>query len=162
MQFNKKVSSLMVFLTLGLMLSGCGGGGTTTPQTPVQDKLFERMQSLSRARETGNLSGIMYCYSFDYLESGQDYVELEMYMNSFLGDGGRAWVEDLQGHEFQVNGNIASRRFTYWYNELFYGNSIRVWVDRTETFRLDDCKWVIYGNQASTKVASPKTESISK
>lgn len=147
---NLKFRLLVItIVALAFGLVGCGGGGGGGSNTPVQNLLLSRIQSWSNAMKSGNLNSTMSNFSRDYYDSGSDYNDMRNLMDDFYREGGRAWLEDLRGFEYVVDGNLAARRFVATFAVRIYGSTDYTTLDTFEYFRLENGKWLIYGNQSS-------------
>lgn len=139
---------LVATITIALLVAiGCGGGGAGGGGGAVQDQLLSRMRSWSNAMKSGSLSSTMSNFSRDYYDSGTDYFDIRDLMDAFFSDGGRAWLEELEGHEYVVDGDYAARRFTAYVVTRIYGNTDREWMNNYEYFHREGGRWLIYGNQ---------------
>lgn len=142
-------SLTILFTMLALLLAGCGGGGGGGS---VQDRLTSRMGSLSNSLKSGSTNSVMANFSQSYYDSGTDYWDYRAIVADFFAEGGRMWLENLQGREFvQLDDTHASRRFTAKRVVKIYGDTTRTSIDAWESFRLEDGKWLIYGSQRSNR-----------
>ena len=156
----KKRSFTLMAILLVLLLTGCGGGGTGGGGA-VQDRLTDRMRSLSNALKSGSTNSVMANFSLDYYSGGTDYWEYRAIVADFFSEGGRSWLETLQAKEFVLyDATHADRRFTATQVVKIYGSTDRTYVDAWESFRLENGKWLIYGSGRSSREAGSEQKLI--
>ena len=155
-------SLTILFTMLALLLTGCGGGGGGSGGNSIQDRLTSRMGSLSNGLKSGNTNTVMSNFSQSYYDSGTDYWDYRAIVADFFAEGGRMWLENLQGREFvQLDDTHASRRFTATRVVRIYGDTTRTSLDAWESFRLENGQWLIYGSQRSRGLGPDQKPSFS-
>lgn len=159
LNFRTLTIPLAALVALAIALAGCGGGGGGGS---VQDRLTSRMGSLSNGLKSGNTNTVMSNFSQSYYDSGTDYWDYRAIVADFFAEGGRMWLENLQGREFvQLDDTHASRRFTATRVVRIYGDTTRTSLDAWESFRLENGQWLIYGSQRSRGVGPEQKPSFS-
>jgi hypothetical protein len=156
----KRRSFTFLLILLVLLVTGCGGGGTGGGGA-AQDRLTDRMRSLSNALKSGSTDKVMANFSLDYYSGGTDYWDYRATVANFFNEGGRSWLENLQAKEFILyDATHADRRFTATQVVRIYGNTDRTYIDAWESFRLENGKWLIYGSGRAMRGTSEEQKLI--
>jgi hypothetical protein len=134
-----------------LALAGCGGGSGNSDESRIRG----RYRQYEQAVEDERIDNYMLLFSPDYLDNGQDYVDVRNSVSGFFDQLDIVNAEE-QIHDIRINGDLASvfgTEIVDGYDTFNHNEPVRLVTDFNDIWIYESGNWYLYGNQRSTTTA---------